>query len=98
MDPRRAGLLTRVSQMTLILVPLILTSFSRVDTIANAIYLRRFGKLKKRTWYSAVPPSRADRIARLLIGLLALFCACYIVRWRIISPAPYEYWCPWILF
>jgi energy-coupling factor transport system permease protein len=96
MDPKRAGFFTRLSQMTLILVPLILTSFSRVDTIANAMDLRRFGKLKKRTWYSAVPPSRADRIARLVIGFFALFCVYYIARWRIISPAPYEYWCPWI--
>jgi energy-coupling factor transport system permease protein len=96
LDPKRAGLFTRLSQMTLILVPLLLTSFSRVDTIANAMDLRRFGKLKKRTWYSGSPPSRADWAARLVIALLALFCVYYIIRWRIISPAPYEYWCPWV--
>jgi hypothetical protein len=59
--------------------------------------LRRFGKLKKRTWYSASPPSPADKTARLVIILFALFCVYYIVRWRIISPSPYEYWCPWII-
>jgi energy-coupling factor transport system permease protein len=96
LDPKRAGLFTRLSQTALILVPLLLTSFSRVDTIANAMDLRRFGKLKKRTWYSGAPPSRSDRAARLVILLFALFCAYYIVRWRVISPSPHEYWCPWV--
>jgi energy-coupling factor transport system permease protein len=96
LDPKRAGLFTRLSQMTLILVPLLLTSFSRVDVIANAMDLRRFGKLKKRTWYRGAPPSFSDRIARTVILLFALFCAYYIVWRRIINPAPYEYWCPWV--
>jgi energy-coupling factor transport system permease protein len=96
LDPKRAGLFTRLSQTTLILVPLLLTSFSRVDVIANAMDLRRFGRLKKRTWYSGGPPSRADWAARMVILLFALFCVYYIVRWRVISPAPYEYWCPWV--
>jgi energy-coupling factor transport system permease protein len=96
LDPKRAGLFTRLSRMTLILVPLLVTSFSRVDTIANAMDLRRFGKLKRRTWYIARPPTKADRAARAVIALFALFCVYYIVRWRIISPSVYEYWCPWI--
>jgi energy-coupling factor transport system permease protein len=82
--------------MTLILVPLIMTTFGRVDTIANAMDLRRFGNLKKRTWYSHNPPTRADWIVRVLVALTALVCVYYIIQYRIIHPAPYEYWCPWV--
>jgi energy-coupling factor transport system permease protein len=96
MDPRKAGVFTRLRQMTLILVPLILTAFNRVDTIANAMDLRRFGMKKRRTWYAHSPPARADWIVRGLCGLIALFCLYYIIRHRIISPAPHAYWCPWI--
>jgi energy-coupling factor transport system permease protein len=96
LDPKRANLFTRLSQTTLIIVPLLLSSFSRVETIANAMDLRRFGKLGRRTWYSGSPPSRADRLSRVIIILFALFCVYYIARWRIISPSPHEYWCPWV--
>ncbi len=40
------GILQRVS----ILLPLILTSLNRIDTISNAMELRGFGKNGKRTW------------------------------------------------
>lgn len=96
LDPKRAGVFSRLKQTALILAPLIMTSFGRVDTIANAMDLRGFGKLKRRSWYSEQPPSPADRIARLLIILLALFCGYYLIRFRFVSPPPYEYWCPWI--
>jgi energy-coupling factor transport system permease protein len=96
MDPKRAGLFRRLRQMVLILVPLIMTSFGRVETIANAMDLRGFGKLKKRSWYSENPPKRKDWIARVIIILAGIFCICYIIKFRYISPLPYEYWCPWI--
>ena len=96
LDPARAGLFSRLKHTALILAPLIMTSFGRVDTIANAMDLRGFGKLKRRSWYSENPPSRADWAARALILLLALFCGYYIIRHRVISPPLYDYWCPWI--
>jgi energy-coupling factor transport system permease protein len=96
LDPARTNLFSRLKHTALILTPLIMTSFGRVDTIANAMDLRGFGKLKRRSWYSGNPPSKADRAVRLLIVLLAAFCVYYIVRRRIISPPLYDYWCPWI--
>jgi energy-coupling factor transport system permease protein len=96
LDPKRAGLISRLRQITLVLVPLIMTSFGRVETIANAMDLRSFGKNRKRTWYSHNPPSRADWIVRSFTVLLAAFCVYYIVRYRIINPPLYDYWCPWI--
>jgi energy-coupling factor transport system permease protein len=96
LDPKRAGPVRRLRQMVLILVPLIMTSFDRVETIANAMDLRGYGKLKRRSWYSENPPRPADRIARVLTALTALFCIYYIAVHRIMNPPPYDYWCPWI--
>jgi energy-coupling factor transport system permease protein len=95
-DPKRAGLVSRLRQLTLVLVPLIMTSFGRVETIANAMDLRSFGKNRRRTWYSHNPPMGADWFVRSFTLLLAVFCAYYIIRHRIIEPPPYDYWCPWI--
>ncbi|MDR0638609.1 MAG: energy-coupling factor transporter transmembrane protein EcfT [Spirochaetaceae bacterium] len=96
LDPRRAGLLSRIRQTTLILVPLIMTSFGRVETIANAMDLRGFGKNRTRTWYRRNPPAAADWLVRAFTLFLAAFCVYYIARYRVIDPAPYDYWCPWI--
>ncbi len=43
-----------------ILMPLILSSLSRIDTISNAMELRGFGKNPKRTWYVQRPFKKAD--------------------------------------
>ena len=95
MDARKAGLGQRVRQTALILVPLIMTSFGRVGNIANAMDLRRFGKLKTRTWYSEREPSKADWIARGIILLILAFNIFYIINFRIINPPPFSYWSPW---
>jgi energy-coupling factor transport system permease protein len=96
LDPKRAGLISRLRQLTLVLIPLIMTSFGRVETIANAMDLRGFGKKRARTWYSRRRPARADWLVRALTLLLAAFCVYYITCRRIINPPPYDYWCPWI--
>lgn len=48
---KKEKLLTRLKNSTAILFPLLLSSLARIDTIANAMELRGFGKSKKRTWY-----------------------------------------------
>lgn len=96
LDSRRAGLAGRLRHTVLILVPLIMTSFNRVDTIANALDLRGFGKHKKRGWYCANPPERGDWIIRILTAALAVFCVYYTIRFRIIDPPAFDYWSPWI--
>ena len=45
------------------MLPLILTSLNRIDTISNAMELRGFGKSDKRTWYTRRPFDRRDFIA-----------------------------------
>jgi len=95
LDSRKAGLGQRVKQTALILVPLIMTSFGKVDNIANAMDLRGYGKHKVRSWYSEKEPSRADWIARTVIWAVAAFNIFYIIYFRILNPPPFNYWSPW---
>lgn len=43
----------RVKNAASIIIPLILSSLDKIETISNAMELRGFGKNKKRTWYSS---------------------------------------------
>jgi energy-coupling factor transport system permease protein len=96
LDPKHARLMSRLRSLTLILLPLVLTSFGRVETIANAMDLRGYGKLKKRTWYTEYAATPADWLARTLAVAVAAFCVYYIVNNRILNPPAFDYWCPWI--
>lgn len=42
---------TRLKNAVAILLPLILSSLNRIETVSNAMELRGFGKKNKRTWY-----------------------------------------------
>ena len=53
------------------LLPLILTSLNRIDTISNAMELRGFGKNKKRTWYTRRAFATQDFVA-LGLGVVLL--------------------------
>ncbi|VTS18098.1 transport protein [Streptococcus porcinus] len=66
---QKAKLIDRIKGNLQIIIPLIFSSLERIDTVSTAMELRRFGKEKKRTWYSAKPFTKADYLA---IGL-ALF-------------------------
>lgn len=70
---KKAKFFQRLKNISSILVPLILSSLERIDTISNAMELRGFGKGKKRTWYNARPFSVGDIIAMIVsIGLFVL--------------------------
>ena len=64
-------LFSRLKNSVNILLPLILTSLNRIDTISNAMELRGFGKNKKRTWYTRRPFAVRDFVA-LGIGVVLL--------------------------
>ncbi|GGE36495.1 energy-coupling factor transporter transmembrane component T family protein [Streptococcus himalayensis] len=49
---KKASLSQRVKGNLKIIIPLIFGSLERIDSIATAMELRRFGKHKKRTWYT----------------------------------------------
>ena len=63
-----------------ILLPLILSSLARIDTISNAMELRGFGKKKKRTWYVSRPFARNDYLV-LGFGVLLLVASLVITFW-----------------
>jgi len=95
LDSRKISLRARLRHNVLMLMPLIISSFGKVNNIANAMDLRGFGKHNKRTWYSEKEPTRADMVARMVIALLGAFCVYYIVM-RIIDPPMYDYWAWWV--
>lgn len=51
---------TRMKNSVAILLPLVLSSLNRIETVSNAMELRGFGKDKKRTWYSQRRMKRND--------------------------------------
>ena len=95
LDKKRVGVMRRIKQMVMLLVPLIMTSFGKVNNIANAMDLRGYGKYKKRSYYSEHPAEKADIVARIILIGLVCFVAYYIVFHRIINPPEFDYWCPW---
>lgn len=64
-------LFKRVKNATSIVLPLILSSLDRIDTISNAMELRAFGKKKKRTWYSERGFKQKDYVT-IVIGAIIL--------------------------
>ncbi len=67
---RKQSLIRRLKSAGSILVPLILSSMDRIQTISNAMELRGFGKNKKRTWYMGRPFRAADFVAMAFCALL----------------------------
>ena len=72
-------LLTRMKNSVAILLPLVLSSLNRIETVSNAMELRGFGKNKKRTWYAKRKMQRNDWLtigfvlAVLVIDLVVTF-------------------------
>ncbi len=67
-------LMTRLKNAITIVLPLILVSINRIDTISNAMDLRCFGKMKKRTWYMKRKFSRNDYIALAICIIFSIIC------------------------
>lgn len=63
MASKKQSLSKRLRNAAAMLFPLIISSMDRIETIANAMELRGFGKGKRRTWYSSRPFKAADFIA-----------------------------------
>lgn len=66
----------RLKNMGAILLPLILTSLERIETISYAMELRAFGIHKKRTFYNARPLKKSD-----LIVIIGMTCLMGIFLW-----------------
>jgi len=59
---KKASLLARSKGAVQIIIPLIFTSLDRIETISQAMELRRFGRGKKRSWYQEQAFSKRDII------------------------------------
>ena len=76
---KKASLVNRLKAASYILIPLILSSMERIETISNAMELRGFGKGAKRSWYSGRKFSSMDIISiaacsgLLIVSLLITF-------------------------
>ena len=60
-------LLTRMKNSVAILLPLVLSSLNRIETVSNAMELRGFGRNKKRTWYNLRKMQKNDWIVVVLV-------------------------------
>lgn len=70
---KKVSIIKRLKAASAILVPLVLSSMERIETISNAMELRGFGKKDKRTWYAARPFTRWDKLSMgICLGLMAL--------------------------
>lgn len=84
----KAGLVKRIKASSNIVIPLIFDSLERIEAIAQAMELRRFGKNKTRTWYKARPFGKNDFvilfITLALVGIgISLF---FINKGRFYNP------------
>lgn len=70
---KKANTIERLKAASAILIPLILSSMERIETISNAMELRGFGKNPKRSWYMARKFSRADILCILVCAALVIF-------------------------
>jgi energy-coupling factor transport system permease protein len=70
---KRVSLGRRVKNVVRILIPLLLSSLEKAETISNAMSLRGFGRKDRRTWYSARPLARADYALFVVMGAFVVF-------------------------
>ena len=76
---KKASLVERLKAASSILIPLILSSLERIESISNAMELRGFGKEKKRSWYSERKFSKADILC--IVGCILLMCLSFLITY-----------------
>lgn len=67
---KKASLLQRVKGNAQIILPLVFASLNRIETISQAMALRRFGRHRKRTWYSERPFKSLDWVVLFVVLLI----------------------------
>lgn len=88
MEGKKQSLIKRLKSASSMLFPLIISSMDRIEVISNAMELRGFGKHKNRTWYSARPFRKSDRVAFIIsvIWLLVSLSLNYFNGGRYYNP------------
>lgn len=66
----KTSFIKRIKASSNIIMPLIFDSLERIETISQAMELRRFGKNKTRTWYRERPFGKNDLFVLIGVGIL----------------------------
>lgn len=74
---KKASLGQRIKASSNIVWPLIFDSLNRIETISQAMELRRFGKENTRTWYSYRPFKKVDILA-IIISIIITVVGIYL--------------------
>lgn len=78
---KKANLIDRIKASSNIILPLIFDSLAKIETISQAMELRRFGKEKTRTWLSYRPFKKIDLVAiTFTIIIFAIGIALFVVN------------------
>lgn len=72
MSSKKVSLIQRLKAASTILIPLILSSMERIETISNAMELRGFGKGRNRTWYMSRKFSKMDIVCIVVCVLVMI--------------------------
>lgn len=67
---KKTSFMKRIKASSNIIMPLIFDSLERIETISQAMELRRFGKNKTRTWYREKPFGENDLLVLIGVGVL----------------------------
>ncbi len=94
LDKKKVRPIERMKQIVLILIPLVITSFDRVNDIANAMDLRGFGKYKKRTYYSEHEKIKGENIFVAFYILILALIIIYFV-YNIVVTRQTKMWIYW---
>jgi energy-coupling factor transport system permease protein len=85
----KAKIWDRFKRALSIILPLILSTLDRIETITNAMDLRGFGKHKKRTWYSRRRMGAGDATALIIsitVLLVTIAVSVFINHGRFYNP------------
>lgn len=85
---KKVSLVQRLKAASAILIPLVLSSMERIETVSNAMELRGFGKGIKRTWYAGRNFSPMDIMSIVFCVLLLIvsFSLTYLNGGRFYNP------------
>lgn len=76
---KKANFVQRVKGNLQMISPLIFSSLERIETISTAMELRRFGKNKKRTWYTYQEMTTRDRL--IILGSILMVVLSIVLIW-----------------
>jgi len=86
---KKTSVLNRIKFGLITIIPLIFSTLERIDTIANGMDLRGFGKRKERTWYAKQPMQQGDYITiavSVVIFLISIGLTIFINQSRFYNP------------